>query len=53
MLNNLFYVSYIDDLDTRASLVNWDGGSTTSRIETYKMEKRFFLEEPYKPKRRE
>ena len=27
MLNNLFYISQIDDLDTRARLQNWDGGS--------------------------
>jgi hypothetical protein len=26
---------------------------TTSRIETYKMEKWIFLDEPYKPERRE
>ena len=34
MLNNLFYISYIDDLDTCASLVNLDGVSTCNLCST-------------------
>ena len=41
MLNNLFYISYIDDLDTRASLVNWDGGSTWNLCSTKLIGSRF------------
>ena len=41
MLNNLFYISYIDDLDTRASLVNWDGGSTWKLCSTKLIGRRF------------
>ena len=41
MLNNLFYISYIDDLDTRASLVNWDGGSTWNLCSTKLIRSRF------------